>query len=201
MIKCLIIVSPLSRGCCTTLSLAHKGPCCRPSSPLVFRQHSLPLLLHLSPLLGWDKPLLSSALQGRTALNTEATELETTLRVTVDFYACSFTPLALWATHSVGPLGEVPVGNAGAHVALLTSIWAEPRVALVIVHDAALIANAAHSPHSSPHSTVDRALRQTEWRKRRNQTLSLFELFKWDFMTPFSFVLSYWELVLRKWTN
>lgn len=66
--------------------------------------------------------------------------------------------ISLCATHSVGPLGEVPVGDAGPHVALLASIWAEPRVALVVVHNAALIAEAAHAACSSSDATVHRAL-------------------------------------------
>lgn len=55
---------------------------------------------------------------------------------------------------SVGPVGEVPVGYTGAHVALLSSSWANPGVALLLVHLAALIADAAHAPRPPPDSTV-----------------------------------------------
>lgn len=53
--------------------------------------------------------------------------------------------LTVFLTHSVGPVGEVPVGDTGAHVALLTSLWADPGVALVVVHHTALITNTAHT--------------------------------------------------------
>lgn len=57
-------------------------------------------------------------------------------------------------THSFGPASEVPVGNTRPHVALLTSLWASPGVALLVVQDAALIGDTANTPCPPPHSTV-----------------------------------------------
>lgn len=76
---------------------------------------------------------------------------------------CSY--VSVCETHGVGPVSEVPVGHAGAHVALLASLRAEPGVAFVVTHHAAFIADATDAPRPSAHPTVNRALRQVERRK------------------------------------
>lgn len=91
------------------------------------------------------------------------------LRLTVKC-AVNVSPFAFMCmrvTHSVGPVSEVPVGYTRPHVALLTSLWASPGVALLVVHDAALIGDAAHTPCPPPHSAVHWALWQMERRKTR----------------------------------
>jgi len=150
-------VLPVTRGCCTTWLSAHTDPCYRPSSQLVFLQRSHLLLHPLSPLLWWDTPLLSSAPRGHTAPNTEDTKWDIMLRITVE---CMFAPLlmCMCVAYSFGPVTEVPVGHTGAHVTLLASLWAQPRVALLVIHHATLIAETTHTPCPSPYSTVHRAL-------------------------------------------
>lgn len=161
----------MSRGCCTTWSLAHRDLRCRPSSLPVYPQHSPLLLLPLWPLLGSDTPPPSSAPRGHTAPNTDGQSGRSCwgLLLSVKCCRCFFFLLLCISvvTHSVGPASEVPVGYTGAHVALLASLRANPGVALLFVHHAALIAEAVHAPRPPPNSTVHRALGQTERRKTR----------------------------------
>lgn len=90
------------------------------------------------------------------------------LRITVKCCECFF-PSLLCVTHSVGPVSEVPVGYTRPHVALFTSLWADPGVALLVVHDVALIADAAHTPRPPPNSTVHWALWQNWEEKNTNK--------------------------------
>lgn len=57
-------------------------------------------------------------------------------------------------THSLGPIGEVPVGHAWPHVALLAPLWPNPGTALLVVDNAALVGNAANVPRPPAQSTV-----------------------------------------------
>lgn len=62
--------------------------------------------------------------------------------------------LLLCVTHSAGPGGEVPVGYTWSHVALLTSLWASSGVALLVIHNAALIGDTTHTPCPPPKPAV-----------------------------------------------
>lgn len=84
------------------------------------------------------------------------------------FLICFF--ICMCVTHSLGPVSEIPVGHTRAHVALLTSLWASPGVALIVIHDAALIGDTAHTPCPPPYSTVHWALWQMERRKMYKQS-------------------------------
>lgn len=70
--------------------------------------------------------------------------------VKVSFSVC----VCVCVTHSVGPVSEVPVGYTWPHVALLTPQWPSTGAAILVVHDVALIADAAHTPSPPPDSTV-----------------------------------------------
>lgn len=49
-------------------------------------------------------------------------------------------------THSLGPVGEVPVGHARPHVALLAPLWPNPGTALLVIDNAPLVSDAANVP-------------------------------------------------------
>lgn len=61
-------------------------------------------------------------------------------------------------THSLGPVGEVPVGHAWPHVAFLAPLWPNPGTALLVVDNAALVGDAADVPRPPAQSAVHRAL-------------------------------------------
>lgn len=61
-------------------------------------------------------------------------------------------------THSVGPVGEIPVGDTGSHVTFFTSLRSLPGVALLFVHYAAFLTNTPDAPCPPPDATVHRAL-------------------------------------------
>lgn len=67
-------------------------------------------------------------------------------------------PRATLCRTSLGPVGEVPVGYAWPHVALLAPLWPNPGTALLVIDDAALLSDAANVPRPSAQSAVHRAL-------------------------------------------
>lgn len=65
-------------------------------------------------------------------------------------------------THGFGPAGEVPVGHARPHVALLAPLRPSSGAALHVVHHAALVGDAVHAPRPPSDPAVHRALKHGE---------------------------------------
>lgn len=57
---------------------------------------------------------------------------------------------------SVCPISEVPVGDARTHVTVLAVLWAEPVIALPVIHSVAVVTDTTHIPGSLSHSTIHR---------------------------------------------